>query len=437
MGYQGDDTVKEPTQRYQGEDVTKEPTQTPQIYEEIDEKEKTNPVEYTQTELEEPQTEVHLDTLEEPKGTKSIEDHLTALNEEFQDDTSQNPTIHFEDIPEDLDIYQNILILHSDKPLYAFSETWTCHKRKETNRATHTDTLEYIGEETVDIFGTLWMEPHVNGTELRCTNGFRPSFSYHTGEEKRKHPADKAGVCAVHVDPKENLTLWRHCRWKRGELVASTGSIKHYRMSMCDFIKEKITLKGTMKATNRMSWITNVNTETYIDAICNGQMAGLFSLVSKSNTPNTIGTTQYYNTKLWEIQNTLCEGSTHNSHKQIEEKFRNKIKTFLDGIPPGKIDTFQEHLTQQLKKMGKKREKAIARIVSLWTSQPPGSKEEQEILMLLNHTISRLDGKLTNLHKIKKENPVICFLLMAKIGYIFPKNEDIQTATDLWHTLNQ
>ena len=437
VGYQGDDTVEEPTQRYQGEDVTKEPTQTPQTYEEIDEKENTNPVEYTQTELEEPQTEVHLDTLEEPKGAKSIEDHLAALNEEFQNDISQTPTIHFEDIPEDLDIYQNILILYSDKPLYAFSETWTCHKRKETNRATHTDMLQYIGEETVDIFGTLWMEPHANGTELRCTNGFRPSFSYHTGEEKRKHPAGKAGICSVHVDPKENLTLWRHCRWKRRELVASTGSIKHYRMSMCDFIKEKITLKGTMKATNRMSWITNVNTETYIDAICNGQMAGLFSLASKSDTPNAIGTTQYYNTKLWEIQNTLCGGSTHNSHKQIEEKFRNKIKTFLDGIPPGKIDTFQEHLTQQLKKMGKKKEKAIARIVSLWTSQPPGSEKEQEILMLLNHTISRLDGKLTNLHKIKKENPVICFLLMAKIGYISPKNEDIQAATDLWNTLNQ
>ena len=208
-------------------------------------------------------------------------------------------------------------------------------------------------------------------------------------------------------------------------------------MSMCDFIKEKITLKGTMEAINRMRWITNVNTETYIDAICNGQMAGLFSLASKSDTPNAIGTTQYYNTKLWEIQNTLCGGSTHNSHKQIEEKFRSKIKTFLDGIPPGKIDTFQEHLTQQLKKMGKKKEKAIARIVSLWTSQPPGSEKEQEILMLLNHTISRLDGKLTNLHRIKKENPVICFLLMAKIGYIFPKNEDIQTATDLWNTLNQ
>ena len=60
VGYQGDDTVEEPTQRYQGEDVTKEPTQTPQTYEEIDEKENTNPVEYTQTELEEPQTEVHL-----------------------------------------------------------------------------------------------------------------------------------------------------------------------------------------------------------------------------------------------------------------------------------------------------------------------------------------------------------------------------------------
>ena len=116
---------------------------------------------------------------------------------------------------------------------------------------------------------------------------------------------------------------------------------------------------------------------------------------------------------------------------------RNKIKTFLDGIPPGKVDTFQEHLTQQLKKMGKKKEKAIARIVSLWTSQPPGSEKEQEILMLLNHTISRLDGKLANLHKIKKENPVICFLLMAKIGYISPKNEDIQAATDLWNTLNQ
>ena len=159
-------------------------------------------------------------------------------------------------------------------------------------------------------------------------------------------------LCAVHIDPKENLTLWRHYRWKRGELATSTGSIKHYRMAMCDFIKEEIELKGTMKATNRTSWITNVSTETYIDAIYNGQMTGLFSLVSKRDTPNTIGTTQYYNTKLWEIQNTLCGGSTHNSHKQIKGEFRNKIKAFLDKIPPGKIDTFQKYLTQQLKKMG-------------------------------------------------------------------------------------
>ena len=368
---------------------------------------------------------------------------LEQLAKDFESDTSNSPAINFQHIPEEYNIYQNIVLLHNGIPIYIYNEKWACNGKQQTNRSTHSDLFQ--GGHPNEILSALW----ITHKEIKhvCVNGTIPTYRHGVKRGKqgkqKSHPSGAAAFCQHLLDHTNTPVLLRHCKWKTDDGVEKTQEVRtpDTENDILTWMKERNCLHGhsTIRIRGDSTGLQHVTAEQLANCACNGQLTGPYVLAKEDNTPSILGPIQYSALKLWEIRGALSTISTHCSHQQIRDAFIKEATRFIEACSTTRMKQFQSKLKKELDQTkectkAKKGKMTIGRLIAHWTPSDSRENYGMDILLLLHHEITKQnDYKKTNMYDIRKDHPMLCFLIMIRLEQMYAEDE-IKTASDLWES---